>query len=303
MSPDSKEQPNMARIPPRREGYGLLGRLMGEAPEAAIFRSFAALSAEDLLYRQAELISLEKDWRETQERLRESSNEATQDRIYNWDEIQHSENLTAVLKIREKVDNYHKALLRHREVTRLASPQRSTLRFLQEWMHRETMGNIWFTGVDKDVWSPEPDSKHDLVCVDDTGPWITQYLVLLYHDILGRHVHRSDPERVPHLRNSVSYDNSTISRMAKVFTTVAGALFPVVSIVILYAIDDTKKRLGVLAVVTVLFSLCMSLGTRAGVAEVFGASAAFAAVLVVFIGTSDSSASSTGPVSMNSTTS
>ncbi|KAM7198542.1 hypothetical protein V8F33_005048 [Rhypophila sp. PSN 637] len=159
------------------------------------------------------------------------------------------------------------------------------------------------TGVDKDVWSPEPDSKHDLVCVDDTGPWITQYLVLLYHDILGRHVHRSDPEGVPHLRNSVSYDNSSISRMAKVFTTVAGALFPVVSIVILYAIDDTKKRLGVLAVVTVLFSLCMSLGTRAGVAEVFGASAAFAAVLVVFIGTSDSSASGTGAVSMNSTTS
>ncbi|KAM7198541.1 hypothetical protein V8F33_005047 [Rhypophila sp. PSN 637] len=108
MSPDSKEQPNTARIPPRREGYGLLGRLMGEAPEAAIFRSFAAISAEDLLYRQAELISLEKDWRETQERLRESSNEATQDCIYNWDEIQHSENLTAVLKIRETVDNYRK---------------------------------------------------------------------------------------------------------------------------------------------------------------------------------------------------
>lgn len=86
-----------------------MGRLMGEAPETAIFRSFAALSAEDLLYRQAELIALEKDWRQMQEANRSAQDEATQDRIYNWDEIQHSENdLHAVLRIRDKLERYRK---------------------------------------------------------------------------------------------------------------------------------------------------------------------------------------------------
>ena len=77
-----------------------------------------------------------------------------------------------------------------------------------------------------------------------------------------------------HLRNSVNYDNEIVSRVGRVVTTVIGGLFPVVSIVVLYAIEDMKTRLGVLAAVTVSFSLCLSLATRAKVTEVFGAAAA-----------------------------
>ncbi|KAK3313392.1 hypothetical protein B0H66DRAFT_606656 [Apodospora peruviana] len=74
-----------------------------------------------------------------------------------------------------------------------------------------------------------------------------------------------------HLRNSVAYNNDIVSQVAKFLNTVTAAFFPVVSIVILYAIKDTNKRLGVLAVMTVMFSLCMVFGTRAGVTEVFAA--------------------------------
>ncbi len=77
-----------------------------------------------------------------------------------------------------------------------------------------------------------------------------------------------------HLRNSVNYDMEIVNRVGKVITTVIGGLFPVVSIVVLYAIKDMKTRLGVLAAVTVSFSLCLSLATRAKITEVFGAAAA-----------------------------
>ena len=70
------------------------------------------------------------------------------------------------------------------------------------------------------------------------------------------------------------YNNEVVERIAKLLTTVVGGLFPVVSIVVLYAIKDMNLRLGVLAVVTVAFSLCLSFATRARVTEVFGAAAA-----------------------------
>jgi hypothetical protein len=45
------------------KGYAKLGLLMGEFPEVAILRRFSALSAQNLLYLQAELRQLEVDLR------------------------------------------------------------------------------------------------------------------------------------------------------------------------------------------------------------------------------------------------
>lgn len=53
-----------AGLPNRAEGYDRLGLMMGMLPEMTAFRRFGALSAEDLLYRQAELMELERSLRE-----------------------------------------------------------------------------------------------------------------------------------------------------------------------------------------------------------------------------------------------
>jgi hypothetical protein len=45
------------------KGYAKLGMLMGDFPENAILRLFSALSAQNLLYLQAELRSLKFDLR------------------------------------------------------------------------------------------------------------------------------------------------------------------------------------------------------------------------------------------------
>lgn len=50
----------------------------------------------------------------------------------------------------------------------------------------------------------------------------------------------------------------------------------------LYSVNTTKK-LGLVAFYTVLFAVCVGLFTNAKRSEVFGACAAYAAVLVVFI--------------------
>lgn len=103
-----------AQIPmTRKGGYDLMGRLMGEVPETGIFRSFTTLSAENLLYLQAEMVTLETDWREAQQANKDSPDVAKQRRIYNWDDLRHSgeagdeqDQWDDVLEIREKLKEY-----------------------------------------------------------------------------------------------------------------------------------------------------------------------------------------------------
>lgn len=54
LSPVSSEQPSMG-------SYNKLSKFMGSWPEVAIFRRFAALNAQNLLFLQAELVRLEDD--------------------------------------------------------------------------------------------------------------------------------------------------------------------------------------------------------------------------------------------------
>jgi hypothetical protein len=51
-------------------------------------------------------------------------------------------------------------------------------------------------------------------------------------------------------------------------------MLPVGSIIILYSVRDMEKRLGIMAGLTGLFSICMALLTMATLAEVFQATAA-----------------------------
>jgi len=46
------------------EGYSKLASLMGAYPETLIFRRFGAISAQNLLYLQAELVHLEQTLQE-----------------------------------------------------------------------------------------------------------------------------------------------------------------------------------------------------------------------------------------------
>ena len=46
------------------DGYPRLARLIGQKPEVAIFRRFGTLNAENLLFLQAELLTLERELRD-----------------------------------------------------------------------------------------------------------------------------------------------------------------------------------------------------------------------------------------------
>lgn len=87
---------------------------MGELPETTAFRRFGALSAEDLLYRQAELVELERSLREYQQEDKESGHKDRERYSFNWEKLRRGGNDDAadgsdgvqwetILKIREKL--------------------------------------------------------------------------------------------------------------------------------------------------------------------------------------------------------
>jgi hypothetical protein len=66
------------------------------------------------------------------------------------------------------------------------------------------------------------------------------------------------------------------------------SLLPVASIVVLYCVESMWRRLLIVAGFTGAFSLALGLVTNGQLVDIFAASAAFAAVQVVFVGSSDS---------------
>lgn len=74
-----------------------------------------------------------------------------------------------------------------------------------------------------------------------------------------------------------------VVRVVAVISAVVAAILLIGAIATLYFIQNQGARLGTIACFTVLFALSLGLLTNAKRAEIFAATAAYAAVLVVFV--------------------
>lgn len=79
------------------------------------------------------------------------------------------------------------------------------------------------------------------------------------------------------------YSGKLVNRIISTVSVVLAALLLEGAIVALYLVKDERVRLGLIAVFTCLFASCVGFLTHARRAEMFAATAAYAAVLVVFV--------------------
>lgn len=79
------------------------------------------------------------------------------------------------------------------------------------------------------------------------------------------------------------FENKYIIRTVALIDMLVAAILLIVAITSLYIVENEKAKLGLIAVYTVLFAVSVALLTKARRAEVFAATAAYAAVLVVFV--------------------
>ncbi|KUJ12860.1 uncharacterized protein LY89DRAFT_755993 [Mollisia scopiformis] len=251
------------------KGYAKLGWLMGTFPDASIMRRFSILGAQNLLYLQAELTSLEADLRKY---AAEDDDSLHQDRsVYSLDWLALKESIAehaesgnegrqweTMLAIRNKLEEYH-------------------LSFLNEWMSRTDMGNVYLLGNDSTIWTDSA-LRPDLVTLksrtnDDLFyRWISEKIIKRFHRLLGHRFKKSRSEE--QLSGTVIYGDSSVRRLTKSIATILACMLPILSTVILYLVQNMSKRLGIVTVFTAIFSISLVTLTNAEMADIFAATAA-----------------------------
>ncbi|MCJ1460132.1 hypothetical protein MMC28_010511 [Mycoblastus sanguinarius] len=226
----------------------------------AIYRRFDRLSARNLLYLQSELVELEARQDELDaEDLRATTAEAKHG-ARNWQKlteraseannVREKERLRIVTEISRKLREYREALILESTLLSLKSPQTRTLEAFRNVFH-----NVNSSG----------------------GGYPT----------LGGHSARilDDANDLTKITDSpLAYLSERRLRIVvAILNVILAAVLLFGAILNLYYVTDEKKRLGLIAGYTVAFAICVGLITKAKRSEVFGACAAYAAVLVVFV--------------------
>ncbi|KAL3484257.1 hypothetical protein BJX62DRAFT_218934 [Aspergillus germanicus] len=188
------------------------------------------------------------------------------------------------LKIRKTLREYKETILLDSALLSMPRPSKRTHEAFRNHFHGVGSGS----SADSRFWILQGSSetiynnRDDLVALvrppaeDRISSFLRDHCPLLFLDRNRTAKGKRD--------GSLAYLSSTrIAVVAAILNIILAAAMLFGSIFNLYYVEDPKKRLGIVAAYTVAFALCVGLLTNSGRAEVFAASAAYAAVLVVFV--------------------
>ncbi|KAH8784635.1 hypothetical protein BGZ57DRAFT_940407 [Hyaloscypha finlandica] len=236
-----------------RDGYPAVAAWMAKDPdsESFVYRKFDKLSARNLLNLQSELIDLESRQEKFDEESRNSNDQVLKQSNRKWETFaknavvreQERQRMELNKEIRAKLREYHETLLLQSQIANLDRPSNRVLSAFHSWF--TVLG-----GRAKDVLDDRP----DLVRRAEDGQGTTGH----------------------YLEKHVVWAVAIIS-------TIIAAILLIGAIVGLYIVQKTEWRLIMLSCFTALFAISVGLLTSARRAEIFGSTAAYAAVLVVFV--------------------
>ncbi|TEA19946.1 hypothetical protein C8034_v004271 [Colletotrichum sidae] len=108
------------------------------------------------------------------------------------------------------------------------------------------------------------------------------FLLRAYHHIIGHRV--GTGEIVDEVSEHASYSRDPIRKISNFSTTILACIMPVLTIFVLNPLSSTNGRIFVTLAFTALFATLLAIFSKAKKVEIFAATATFAAVEVVFIG-------------------
>ncbi|KAH7386404.1 hypothetical protein BKA64DRAFT_142913 [Cadophora sp. MPI-SDFR-AT-0126] len=271
------------------EGYGKVAQLMASQQEFSIVRRFGALNMQRLLYMQGELIQLQSDLEQLSKR--DALHGERQYHSKDWWSLSQGESdedleqWNKFLEISEKLEKYNDAVLKEAALGKLGRPRQYDLQFLRSWFCRPGMGAFPLLGLDRDAWDSKTES--DLIAIkpraapDIFSKWFSESFIPRYHQVFGERFRKELPGDIG--SGIYHYRESSLESGLSILATVVASLLPISSVVALYLIQPNGLRLGMIAIFSACFSLALAIMTSARRIEVFAATAAFAAVNVVFL--------------------
>ncbi|KAH6664981.1 hypothetical protein B0J14DRAFT_661091 [Halenospora varia] len=187
----------------------------------------------------------------------------------------------------KKLEEYNTALVQATQLSKAKKPSKRQLNFLTDWLRRPSMGNSFLKDREQTIWQAQ--NAPDLVTLfshtqekDGFTTLMSGVMLDIYHRIWGHR--RKQTYNLDHEGKITAYDEKRLERIASILCGVIASLLPILAILALYFVKRMLLRIGLTIIFTAVFSLTISLFTETSKVNVFAATAAFAAVEVVFIG-------------------
>ncbi|EOA88824.1 uncharacterized protein SETTUDRAFT_106391, partial [Exserohilum turcica Et28A] len=246
----------------RRNGYPRLAAFINSDLDFVVFRRFGHLHVRYLLYLQDEIAEMEQQLH-TLDRIEPCSfylNTRRRDR---------NQERGRILKtLGEKLFDYDKLLEMYYKHVERGPSHPKNVQSVANWMQgnkplipeESTFLNSW-----DDLVSPSERADHGGLNV-----------------LLKQLSHRTHTSvsRDPHV---ITVDMSLIMSIARALTTLLAVMILTIPISVLYNVKSMTSRLCIIGVSTGTFSSCLCVLTHSRHAEIFSATAAYCAVLVVFV--------------------
>ncbi|KAI0556222.1 hypothetical protein F4679DRAFT_24274 [Xylaria curta] len=288
-----------------KQGYAKIASFMADHPEDATFRRFANLNLQNILYLQAEIIGLEKDLRKLEADSDASNDSDRRNFSLDWYTLAHTHDQPASgqqwekwMQLRRVLREYNDAVFQYCQISKIPDPEPHELRKFQSWLREPRLGGVYLLGRDHDTWAQGVDlmSLSPSLHPNRISRFITNKALPVCHSVvntmnrLRQTLTRTNCPSPAAQQDAeiVTYEYSRLVSASSLICTIIASLLPILAIVVLYFVENQSSRLGLVGLFSVAFSSALWFMNDGELVEVFSATSAFAAVQVVFIGTSNS---------------
>ncbi|MCJ1435543.1 hypothetical protein MMC27_004917 [Xylographa pallens] len=250
---------------------------------STIYRRFDALSARNLLYLQSHLQRLEADQAALDDELLKTCNRDSKNAASSWEAFElfardglhelERRRMELAKDIKTALREYHETLLMNSDVLKLQHPSTITLQAFRKKLDLHT-GVSQLRGHSRTIYTQD-----DLIALyvppdqDRLTRFIRHYFPWIF-------VTSFQPSHSP---SAVLISERALSRFVAVLSTFVVAGLLIGAIATLNFVTSQDWRLGVIALFTIGFAASVALLTNASRAEVYAATAGYAAVLGVSV--------------------
>ncbi|KAH3911329.1 hypothetical protein HBH56_133430 [Parastagonospora nodorum] len=273
-----------------RDGYPALASWIAQDPdnETFIFRKFDKLAARNILHLQAQLFAIERELEDLDDDLRRSNDLEAHQSLRRWETlvehgrdpnkkesklVQKLQDLNALLK------EYYETIVLQMQIASMRKPDKRPIAAFRNFLNGASPSNKAASAMPLISGRAKAFLEDEADLLTLTKPMEEDYLSRFLQDHwLFRKRSSTDP-----LDRTTIHKNSHVIRTVAALDMVLAAMLLIGAIVNLYLVPDSKAKLGLVAMYTLLFASSMALCTNARRPEVFAATAAYAAVLVVFV--------------------
>lgn len=262
---------------------------MGRTDDLVVFRKFTRLNMLSLLSLQAELVELEADYKDICEDdlQRGKKFHLSFQELRNSRDKANSFQYEKLHEIRAKLGEYNTLILQVASLFDLKPPIEKNVSVLREWLSDAKGGDEFLQGLERSQWDPNMDSDltalHKVVDNDDAfARCFRKAAIQVYHRLWGHKGHGGiliDEES-----GMVEYSDTKVSQISQAVSTTLASILPVLAVLGLYFEKNLLNRIYIMIGITAIFAAVLSVFSKASRAEIFSATATFAAVEVVFIG-------------------